>query len=373
MKTFTVKITKPDDKSVFIPNCVIYQGKVCQQTKKGIGKSHTVGGIFNGEGDCWEEYNKYEDCYKAYINSTLMPENGLTQSECTKLLNQDWNNAFTDDRIFKCLFVMGENPNGYMVEDQDEIASKKEIEREQSDKAAYAEKLKVIDFSDGFFGYTVMRLPVEIWNIIKPFSIYHTGDEEDQEWADDQGYFNASKYDLKGYFYTEKALQALLNSGYRVSFSSYEIKDVSDMKEVRAQIKLQEDISNSIIHQYNLEKSDLIAKRRKYYNKGTYMTEEECNNIGNLPEIMFPEIEVSGHDIWGGGIYFQEDADNLYIIRNNGGDGDDWSQNNYSTGGAGAIAVKVSKTEDVIKYLNDVREFIKNPLLLRLSQKTKNP
>lgn len=42
-------------------------------------------------------------------------------------------------------------------------------------------------------------------------------------------------------------------------------------------------------------------------------------------------------NIYGGGYLFIISDDELWFIRNNGADGDDWSRNNIETGGAGAI------------------------------------
>ena len=49
-------------------------------------------------------------------------------------------------------------------------------------------------------------------------------------------------------------------------------------------------------------------------------------------------------DIYGGGDWFVLSTD-VWYVRNNGGDGDDWSHNNVSTGGAGAIGWRVPWTD----------------------------
>ena len=46
----------------------------------------------------------------------------------------------------------------------------------------------------------------------------------------------------------------------------------------------------------------------------------------------------------GGGDWFVLSTD-VWYVRNNGGDGDDWSHNNVSTGGAGAIGWRVPWTD----------------------------
>ena len=54
--------------------------------------------------------------------------------------------------------------------------------------------------------------------------------------------------------------------------------------------------------------------------------------------------------ICGGGewyIFPQNISDEIWIIENNGGDGDDWSRNNIRTGGAGAIGLRCKRTAEL--------------------------
>ena len=48
-----------------------------------------------------------------------------------------------------------------------------------------------------------------------------------------------------------------------------------------------------------------------------------------------------GEDIYGGGKWFIVNDNEIWLIQNNGHDGDDWSLNNVRTGGAGAIGMRV--------------------------------
>lgn len=52
-------------------------------------------------------------------------------------------------------------------------------------------------------------------------------------------------------------------------------------------------------------------------------------------------------DIYGGGDWFVIDSEYIWYVRNNGMDGDNWSANNVMTGGAGAIGMRVKKTEEL--------------------------
>lgn len=66
----------------------------------------------------------------------------------------------------------------------------------------------------------------------------------------------------------------------------------------------------------------------------------------------FPEGEVLEDfefmpNIYGGGVWYVIQPDAIWIVRNNGGDGDDWSRNNIQTGGAGAIGRRIARTSEL--------------------------
>lgn len=77
-------------------------------------------------------------------------------------------------------------------------------------------------------------------------------------------------------------------------------------------------------------------------------------NQGEKPPawVNFPEGEVLEDaefkpNIYGGGIWYVIQANCIWVIYNNGHDGDDWSLNNVKTGGAGAIGYKLPKTPEI--------------------------
>jgi hypothetical protein len=57
-------------------------------------------------------------------------------------------------------------------------------------------------------------------------------------------------------------------------------------------------------------------------------------------------------DIYGGGDWFVITEDEIWYVRNNGRDGDDWSRNNVVTGGAGAVGWRVPLDLDLA---NEIR------------------
>lgn len=66
-----------------------------------------------------------------------------------------------------------------------------------------------------------------------------------------------------------------------------------------------------------------------------------------------------GQTIYGGGRWFvvtREEKEIWYVI-NNGADGDDWSQNNVRTGGAGAIGRRLPYSEDLAARIRELAPF----------------
>jgi hypothetical protein len=63
----------------------------------------------------------------------------------------------------------------------------------------------------------------------------------------------------------------------------------------------------------------------------------------------FHSLPGSGFNIYGGGTTYVATPDAIWKIENNGTDGDDWSRNNYRTGGAGAVATKFPFDENIAR------------------------
>ena len=67
--------------------------------------------------------------------------------------------------------------------------------------------------------------------------------------------------------------------------------------------------------------------------------------------IHFPS---QGFDALGGGTEYAIEPDGIWVIANHGSDGDDWSRNNYATGGAGAIARRYPYNQHVALLMREV-------------------
>ena len=91
-------------------------------------------------------------------------------------------------------------------------------------------------------------------------------------------------------------------------------------------------------------KNDARSNLRKLCERSEYYV----HGKGHQPQ--GTEIEISGSRtrLYGGGVWvvIEPDGQHFWYVENNGADGDDWSRNNVSTGGAGAIGYRVPYTEE---------------------------
>lgn len=92
-------------------------------------------------------------------------------------------------------------------------------------------------------------------------------------------------------------------------------------------------------------------KIEKYFSskKANIPKKVNQNDVGDLYH-----FKGNGHNIYGGGLAFGITSKNLWEIRNNGMDGDMWDNNNFSTGGAGAIAKKYPYNEEIADLIREI-------------------
>lgn len=95
--------------------------------------------------------------------------------------------------------------------------------------------------------------------------------------------------------------------------------------------------------------SERAANERKAKDAALTSARNLISEQGERPASVMPSGEVL-HDtfnIYGGGDRFVIDGDAIWYIRNNGADGDNWSYNNITTGGAGAIGWRVPYSQEL--------------------------
>lgn len=74
------------------------------------------------------------------------------------------------------------------------------------------------------------------------------------------------------------------------------------------------------------------------------------------------EIQIGdGRTVYGGGKWFAVYDGWLMYVLNNSGDGDDWRHNNYSTGGAGAVAWGIPATPELVARVRELVAIVNQP------------
>lgn len=123
----TVKVVVPGKPPRFLPDIVIHKGKIAQLFKRGVGEPEIKGGLFDGEGDTWEEYKSYVDYYKPFFNAKKVEAAGLTKEDIDKA--QKAGEIWKHEKYLDLMLEMGENEFGYKVLDAVEERRKKQKEK----------------------------------------------------------------------------------------------------------------------------------------------------------------------------------------------------------------------------------------------------
>jgi len=300
---------------------------------------------------------------KLFYNKTLIEKYALQKAQ----VQRDASNLSIDEQIAKYENVLikwgHDEESGYTVTDA-----------ELNEKDGRVVEDNTVNVYRWIFGYGIReKLPSETWEKIKPYAEYHDGGESDQDLAEDMGYgiYNLSKYDLKGWAYSKEAINILIKEGFRVKFHDIEISSTSQISDIIDTENAEE--KNRYDAEKEREENSKNLYRRLLDFDDEYMNEEDCKTLSSLKkkEILIPQIGVEGHNIYGGGKYLLIDDTYLYIIKNNGHDGDDWSQNNFGTGGAGAIATRIKIDDTVTNWMLDVVEFCDDINLFNTAVKEK--
>jgi hypothetical protein len=356
-------ITKNGKKIRFIEDAENINGYLGQFFLEGVGKVIRIETWSNGFDDCGEDpiYEKYIKKHICFFNSSLIEDDKTFKDELTKKLGHS--PVLLEDIIGtkyeKYLIKFGNNDGGLTVEFSD---TDEERNRELGDYENQIKNKEVcINFSSGHpFGLIAPFLPLKIYSLIKEYSTYHKGDESDLEWAEDIGFYDLRKEELKGTFYSEGAIDALYKAGYRVSYNGIELNDSTNLQQAETKYELLNKERKEAAARYSNKKDLLRNQYIKIFRNAECMTEEEVRKSGIEEDrniIMFYKLGIEGHNIYGGGVYLLQKDNYLFIIRNNGMDGDDWSRSNFKTGGAGAIAFRTTISEEVKGWLKEAAAF----------------
>jgi len=347
LKTFTAKMQRHGQQPRYVPECTVYHGYLVQVSKRGVGKSWEEGGIGpSGDGDTWTVWERYEEYLKPYFNGANMPDD--VKSILRELETvQDVIAAGYE----KYLLKFGEQ-DGYTITNYEDEKAEKQREHTARAEREVAGKSIPIPVSFGYFGLQIgERLPPETWAKIKHTATYHKGDEDDLEWLDDMGHIGVNGYEVRGWYYETGVVEILTSEGYTIQYHGETVTDTASLKNASEKRAKAESAHYDRVKQV---KQEAGAWKRlildKAYESGP-CTKEEAEKASYLPRITL--LDMQGPDIYGGGSWLHRDGTDLYYVDNNGMDGDNWSHNNYPTGGAGAICYHIPGAAHIIEKIEN--------------------
>lgn len=347
-KTFTAKVIIPGAKNPrYIPECIIYKGKVVALVERGVGEP-----THKGYGDdVWEEYSSYVTKMKPYLSKALMGDR-IAHFQAVLKKSDNLLSPENEAELLAVSFHLGENEGGYIVEDAEEASNRAKLEELKE-----IENKKECTVYFGIFGLQIHeQLPKSVWNLLRSEATYHDGGEDDQEWADDMGYIGATKRDLKGWYYNQKMIEILTNNGWTVKYKGIVVADIESLKSANEVVEEQKKVAKK--REAEREELKNAINKKIADLKKEYLTEEQGQEVSKLPIITAPRLGWEGASIYGTGRWMAKDDQYLYLIYNNGTDGGDWRMNNVPTGGAGAIGYRIEISSETIKeLLNEINNY----------------
>lgn len=324
MKTMYRIIKEDGDKKLI--SGIIYEGYLCQIRKIGIGKGIEKGGIFDGEGDSWTEYKSYRNEYIPVFSLNLIKKYHADMEKAKNIETID--EALADDILKKCLFKLGKNEDGTIIVNYDE-----EVKQEQQQKKVERDKKNKFLRQHNYCWKKESRY-IDSWTAISEGLDDYDGDFK-EEWVlrgpDNEVVIDMEDILLKLGYYDKETTKQKLNDKKDIENRKREYQQ--KMKELNDAKKIVETwFDNHLENSIEIPNSDSVkrdCKGESYHFSG------------------------HGHDIYGCGVGYIVDELNkkLWKIKNNGMDGDNWSYNNYETGGAGAIAFLFKWNDEVVNII----------------------
>ena len=170
------------------------------------------------------------------------------------------------------------------------------------------------------------RVDYEVWNKIKDLFRYQKYNPEDEEFdavGSIIGWVTTTPYEV------EKRLSNMIKPENRLEYRQKKAEE--ERKKVEEEKRKQKEIYEKIVSAFD---------------------------EADIPEKATPEGEIFNDptyewNIYGGGRRFVVDdkKGEIWLLRNNGSDGADWSLNNVQTGGAGAIGYRVPYSKELYNLI----------------------
>jgi len=209
---------------------------------------------------------------RLFYNQFLLEKHGYQAAQ----VQRDSSNLSLDEQIKKYADILIKwgvcQESGYSVTDAEE-EKRLQLDNETGDT-------NIVNVYNWIFGYGIReRLPRQVWDKIKKFAEYHDGGEGDQEWADDMGYYDVSKHDLKGWAYSTEAIDILINEGLEVRFHNIKITSSAQISDI---LQKEREESEKHFKEVNERKAKANALYRRLLEFDCeYLTESDCKSLAS--------------------------------------------------------------------------------------------
>lgn len=327
----TYYVIKPDGEVKMAAGIMIIAGGIsyfCQDT-------HSPGW---GEGD--EIVEKQVRPYPLpYFSRTLLEKYGCVEKAKNKQLSlQD---ALANSNLEKCVLRLGKNECGIEVISDDEYRARRENQT----------PLEVIWFATDYEAlgdlYTLnKRVDKATWSKIAHCMFYFECEDElmcngaTKGWAIKASHLSevevllAIPHDLRHFCSCSTCTQRYA-------------KEETERQEAESAYKQRQKAEHELKNQLN-----------ELFLNAEYPSADECQKVASAER--WHPLGIKGESIYGTGCWYHITDTHLWQVVNHGMDGDDWSRNNYPTGGAGAIAHRILLTDEIKKLIDRINEFDRN-------------
>ncbi|MCG8540734.1 MAG: hypothetical protein MJA82_12465 [Clostridia bacterium] len=344
-----IKVDYPEDSIVIISpsggkksqwGVVERNGGLWVKSREGVGEPKIKGEFTpGGDGDTFEEYDKYRDCYKPLFNSLTFTREEM---ERAKKMNNKQQFEYAQSNSDKLLKI-GKRKDGSIVKWARDHA-KEELYNEQFEKLKNLHIVK--NEVRGNLGTSIYyslscRISKRAWNTLKEYFYYVDASEYHDEiwWGKFKGW--AIKHGKV------EELEELLEIPQNLRLKALMEKEKLAEEERKKKQEYKDSIKKDIETLFNRKNSIEIPSeiKKKWYSNPISLEGKRIENP------FYPK------SICGGGQWFVLQEDCIWRVYNNGGDGDDWSFNFIRTGGAGAYGFKFERTKermDLIKKFKDI-------------------
>ena len=189
---------------------------------------------------------------------------------------------------------------------------------------------------DGNAYQLTCRVPATVWARIREH-MYYANSEEDVEGLEDFG------GRARGWFTgNNKEVQRIITEEAEKAADDEDRAEVARLRteEEEARVREEERKKLAAVLLENCAIVDGAAKNAKYLEVKAY-----------VPKGLEVQDPRDPRNIYGGGHWWVIESNRILDVLNNGMDGDNWSENNIRTGGAGAVGCEFPRTQKVVEAL----------------------